>query len=536
MLTSKHPSLPSSTLDQYSAGETSYRSYREVSYALQSDIHNELQPAKTLLRIYDRQVDDIVTVLVDVVIDISLYSVTRNDETIHHTEVWNNAFMNRLLSETARITASGSPFPICYDICKLQTSFRFTTHTYVRAHMCRLIRDHIESTLITFDPEHIDLYTLHVPDDPMPALLSRLISNQTALTPTSLQISSRQTRDWYRQLRYKAIVNATRNVVRLPSVDTQTMINNLLPCRRASRLVFGLPSLANIRTMINSLSNSRPIPRLGLGPHLCCPRASTPYQSQPGPHTRRLITHRLVCDSILSMRRRYVVENSSIDSSIDERDVPPLGQRRLSLYEDSTDDEDDPPSLRERHMVDSDSDSDSPSSLIYRQLARRYGWYESSSDSSDGSSVPSLEQDSDDSIENEIRYLLPMVGGTPRNPKPIWFLEDEISYHETSSVSSSASSHTSSSSSDDSSLSGQGPFPFEFIDLLHLSVFDDQLQNHMLNNCLTWESTAAPPLPWIYDIGEDQTNQHLAERAQQRAHCDKHYLPPSRCEIEGLEI
>ena len=72
MLTSKHPSLPSSTLDQYSAGETSYRSYREVSYALQSDIHNELQPAKTLLRIYDRQVDDIVTVLIDVVIDISL--------------------------------------------------------------------------------------------------------------------------------------------------------------------------------------------------------------------------------------------------------------------------------------------------------------------------------------------------------------------------------------------------------------------------------------------------------------------------------
>ena len=439
MLTSKHPSLPSSTLDQYSAGETSYRSYREVSYALQSDIHNELQPAKTLLRIYDRQVDDIVTVLIDVVIDISLYSVTRNDETIHHTEVWNNAFMNRLLSETARITASGSLFPICYDICKLETSFRFTTHTYVRAHMCRLTRDHIESTLITFDPEHIDLYTLHVPDNPVPALLSRLISNQIALTPTSLQISSRQTRDWYRQLRYKAIVNATRNVVRLPSVDTQAMVNNLLPSRCVSRLGFGLPSLANIRTMINGLSNPRPIPRLGLGPHLCCPRAPTPYQSQPGPHTRRLIAHRSVCDSILSMHRRYVVENSSGDSSIDERDVPPLGQRRLSLYEDSADDEDDPPSLRERHMVDSDSDSDSPSSPIYRQLARRYGWYESSSDSSDSSSVPSLEHDSDDSIENETCYLLPMVGGTPRNPKPIWFLEDEISYHETSSVSSSAS-------------------------------------------------------------------------------------------------
>ena len=282
MLTSKHPSLPSSTLDQYSAGETSYRSYREVSYALQSDIHNELQAPldRTLLRIYDEQVDDIVTVLVDVVMDISLYSVTRNDETIHHTEVWNNAFMNRLLSETARITASGSLFPICYDICKLQTSFRFTTHTYVRAHMCRLIRNHIESTLITFDPEHIDRYTLHVPNDPMPALLSRLISNQIALTPTSLQISSRQTRDWYRQLRYKAIVNATRNVVRLPSVDTRAMINNLLPSRHVPRLGFGLPPSVDTRAMINNLSLSRPIPRLGFGLH-----------------PRRAITRRVINDS-----------------------------------------------------------------------------------------------------------------------------------------------------------------------------------------------------------------------------------------------
>ena len=398
--------------------------------------------------------------------------------------------------------------PVCYDICKLQTSFRFTTHTYVRAHMCRLTRDHIESALITFDPEHIDLYTLHVPDNPVPALLSRLISNQIVLTPTSLQVSSRQTHNWCRQLRYKAIVNATRNVIRLPSVDTQAMINNLLPSRCASRLGFGLPLLADVRMMINDLSHPRPIPRLGFGPHSCHPRAPTAYQSQPGPHTRRLIAHRSFCDSISSMHRRYVVENSPDDSSIDERDVPPLGQRRLSLYEDSTDDEDDPPSLRERHMVDSDSDSDSPSSLIYRQLARRYGWYESSSDSSDGSSVPSLEHDSDDSIENVIRCLLPMVGGTPCNPKPIWFLEDEISYHETSSVSSSASSHTSSSSSDDSSLSGQGPFPFEFIDLLHLSVFDDQLQNHMLKNCLTWESTAALSLPDDSDCPSVDADSH----------------------------
>ena len=119
MLTSAHPSLSSPILEQCSVGETSYRSYQEVSYASQSDIHNELQAPldRTLLRIYDEQVDDIVTVLVDVVMDISLYSVTRNDETIHHTEVWNNAFMNRLLSETAQITARGSPFPMSAPTC-----------------------------------------------------------------------------------------------------------------------------------------------------------------------------------------------------------------------------------------------------------------------------------------------------------------------------------------------------------------------------------------------------------------------------------
>ena len=194
------------------------------------------KPAKTSLRIYDRQVDDIVTVLIDVIIDISLYSVTRNDETIHHIEAWNNIFMNHLPAETAWITTSGSRFPICYDICELQTSSRSTTHTYVRAYMCRLTRDHIESTLITFDPEHIGLYTLHIPNNPIPTPLPRL-----ALVPTSLQASSRQTRDWCRQLRYQVHVNATRNVVRLPSVDTRAMINNLLPSRHMSQLGFGLP-------------------------------------------------------------------------------------------------------------------------------------------------------------------------------------------------------------------------------------------------------------------------------------------------------
>ena len=217
MLTSEHPSLSSFILEQYSAGGTSYRSYREVSYAQQSDTRNEPQPVKTSLRIYDRQVDDIVTVLIDVIIDISLYSVTRNDETIHHTETWNNVFMNHLLSETARITTSGSRFPICYDICKLQTSFRFTTHTYVSAPTCvdlfvimsraRSLRS-ILRTLIFI------LCTLKkIPNNPMPTPLPRqAISNQSlsGLAPISLQVSSRQTRDWCRQLRYRVKCSSMR--------------------------------------------------------------------------------------------------------------------------------------------------------------------------------------------------------------------------------------------------------------------------------------------------------------------------------------
>ena len=144
--------------------------------------------------------DDIVTVLIDVIIDISLYSVIRNDEMIHHAEPWDNAFMSHLLSDTAWITTSESRFPVCYDIRGLQTSFRSTTHTYVRAYMCRLIRDHVESTLITFDPECINLCTLHIPNNPISTPLPRLVSNRITLVPASLQASSRQTCDWCRQL------------------------------------------------------------------------------------------------------------------------------------------------------------------------------------------------------------------------------------------------------------------------------------------------------------------------------------------------
>ena len=415
MLASTHPSLPPPILDQYFAGETSYRSYQEMSYAQQCDTHDELHPAKISLRIYDRQADDIVTVLIDVIIDISLYSVIRNDEMIHNVEPWDNTFMNHLPSDTARITASESRFPVCYDIRELQTSFQSTACTYVRAYMCRLIHNHVESTLVAFDPEHIDLGTLHIPNNPTSTPLPRLVSNQTTLVPTLLQTSLGQTCDWCRQLRYQALVNATQNIVRLPSVDTRaSMIDNFFSPRYMLRTDFGLHPCRSItrrvirdssRTSTENNSFHRLIPRL----------------SQPGPYTRRLIAHRAICDYISSMRLRYIADNSSADSSIDENDVPPLGQRRLSLYEESSDEEDDVPPLMARHMVDSDSDSDSPLSPAYRQLAHRYGWYESSSDSSDNSSVPSLEYDSEDSIEDEIRYLLPVAGGTPLSPNPYGF-------------------------------------------------------------------------------------------------------------------
>ena len=59
------------------------------------------------------------------------------------------------------------------------------------------------------------------------------------------------------------------------------------------------------------------------------------------------------------------------------------------------------PARMERHLVDSDSDS----SMEYRRLAHRYGWYEGSSESSDNSSVPSLDYGSED---DDTRDLVPV--------------------------------------------------------------------------------------------------------------------------------
>jgi hypothetical protein len=109
MPSSEYPRLPLSILGQYSASETSYRSYHEMSYAQQCDTqaveHNERYPNETSLRIYGRKPNDIITVLIDVVIDISLYSVIQNDEMICHVESWSNDFVNHLLSDTTRIMA-----------------------------------------------------------------------------------------------------------------------------------------------------------------------------------------------------------------------------------------------------------------------------------------------------------------------------------------------------------------------------------------------------------------------------------------------
>jgi hypothetical protein len=196
--------------------------------------------------------------------------------------------------------------------------------------------------------------------------------------------------------------------------------------------------------------------------------------SDPGPHSRRLAAHSAIYDYMASLRARSIDKDISDDSSVDEDDAPPLIQH---------------------HLIDSDSDSESSSA--YRYLARRYGWYEDSSGSSDDSSVPSLEYDTEDSIEVATRYLIPVFGGTPLHPKSTWFLEDEISYHDTSSVSSSATNYTSSSSSDCSSHStrGNNGLPFDSIHLWHISVFNEQLICHMLKSATTWRPTIPPTLP-----------------------------------------
>ena len=47
-----------------------------VSRTAKRYARNDLHPAEISLRVYDRQADAIITVLIDVIVDISLYSVT----------------------------------------------------------------------------------------------------------------------------------------------------------------------------------------------------------------------------------------------------------------------------------------------------------------------------------------------------------------------------------------------------------------------------------------------------------------------------
>ena len=165
-----------------------------------------------------------------------------------------------------------------------------------------------------------------------------------------------------------------------------------------------------------------------------------------------------------------------------------LSVEHRDICDDSSDDDDDVQALRERHLVDSDSDSP----LEYRCLARRYEWYASSSGSSDSSSLPFLEYDTEDSIEAEICDLIPVAGRTPLSPKFATFLEDEILYHETSSVSSSATNCASSSSSD-CSTQGDNGLPADSIHLWHIAAFNEQLQCHMLKSARTWRLSLTLP-------------------------------------------
>ena len=41
-------------------------------------------------------------------------------------------------------------FPVCFNIRDLRTFLHYATYTCVCAHVCRLIRNHVESALIAF--------------------------------------------------------------------------------------------------------------------------------------------------------------------------------------------------------------------------------------------------------------------------------------------------------------------------------------------------------------------------------------------------
>jgi hypothetical protein len=129
MLTSEYPSLPPSILGQYSASETSYRSYQEMSYTQQCDTRvlecNERYPDKTSLRVYDRKLNDIITVLIDIVIDIFLRSAPQNDEMVYSIESTGHDFMNHARSDTTHILAWEPRLPIISNVQDLQTFLQF---------------------------------------------------------------------------------------------------------------------------------------------------------------------------------------------------------------------------------------------------------------------------------------------------------------------------------------------------------------------------------------------------------------------------
>ena len=97
-------------------------------------------------------------------------------------------------------------------------------------------------------------------------------------------------------------------------------------------------------------------------------------------------------------------------------------------------------------------------------------------------------------IQLKLKYvtLSPRQGGTPLSPKFATFLEDEISHHETSSVSSSAVNCASSLNSD-CSTQGKNGLPADSIHLWHVDAFNEQLQCHMLKSARTWRPS--PTLP-----------------------------------------
>jgi hypothetical protein len=112
-LTSVRSNLILPALDQHSTSERSYHSHRETSYAVQSNTqmyeHNELILRQKSFCAYEKKSSDIIVVLVNDIICILMYSVTRSDETTYPIRSVMDYLVNLTLLNTTLTNARGNP-------------------------------------------------------------------------------------------------------------------------------------------------------------------------------------------------------------------------------------------------------------------------------------------------------------------------------------------------------------------------------------------------------------------------------------------